>query len=400
MLTDAGERCFGRPETIGPLADCLRETGGRLLTMKAEVVREIERLVPLQWEGRAAEAFNAYMDTQIDAVLRMADGALITGGAMGKLETGMAAAKQRFNAAEMEAVAFDLRIDYVEGVFLVEPWGRATPDSLAAIPRVLAEVNQAKAMADAARAAAMTRLEIWSNAVDAIFSALLDVFTGPGGRSAPTGGPGPRPPIPPAPRPPAPTAPRPAAPAAPSVPPPAAVPAPPVSRPPAAPPPPPPPPTRPVPPAALRGGPPYDHNMVENPGPLAGAPGNPAGAFAGGKYNVVTLSDDTILYRAGAAGGGRNAFGQWFSSVPAQSEAQARIDYAVKPQWIDPNTGALTGQSPIQSVYAIKIPAGTQVYVGPTSYQDGVYVGGATQIYVPQPWAIPGVKVLSETPLP
>jgi hypothetical protein len=385
MLTDAGERCFGRPETVGPLADCLRKTGSRLLTMKAEVVREIERLAPLQWEGPAAEGFRAYMDTQIDIVLRMADGALVTGGALGKLETGLAAAKRAFNAAEMEAVAFDLRIDYVEGVFHVEPWGRPTPDSLAAVPGVLAQVNQAKAMADAARAAAMTTLEIWSNAIDAIFSALLHVFTGPGGRTIP-GGPGPRPPAPPAPRLP-PPAPRPPAPVAPRVP---AAPgsAPAGGR------------VAPAGATALRGGTSYEYNMVENPGPLAGAPGNPAGAFAGGKYNVVTLTDDTVLYRAGAAGGGRNAFGQWFSAEPAQSEAQARIDYAVKPQWIDPNTGALTGQSPIQSVYAIKIPAGTSVYVGPTSYQDSVYVGGATQIYVPQPWAIPGVQVLSETPLP
>lgn len=50
---------------------------------------------------------------------------------------------------------------------------------------------------------------------------------------------------------------------------------------------------------------------------------------------------------------------------------------------------------------AVKIPAGTTVYEGPVATQGGVYVGGqnVTQIHIPEPWKIPGVQVMSETPL-
>ena len=148
----------------------------------------------------------------------------------------------------------------------------------------------------------------------------------------------------------------------------------------------------------------YQYDMIGNPGPLAKFPGpiqdRPAAAFAGGRYDAVVLTHDTILYRGGAAGGGRNAYGQWFSFEPSSSAAQVRIELAVKPQWIDPTTGALRGESPVESLYAIKVPAGTTVYVGPTSYQGGIYVGGRVQVFVPEPWTITGVQVVSETPLP
>lgn len=140
--------------------------------------------------------------------------------------------------------------------------------------------------------------------------------------------------------------------------------------------------------------------MVENPGPLASLPNNPAANFAGGKYNTITLEDDLVLYRAGQAGGGRNALGQWFTREPAESVAQVRIDLAVKPQWKDAN-GALTGTSPVESVYQIKIPKGTTIYEGPVGSQGGIYLGGqdVMQIYVNQPWNIKGVQVLDELPI-
>lgn len=144
----------------------------------------------------------------------------------------------------------------------------------------------------------------------------------------------------------------------------------------------------------------YSFNMIENPGPLAKLDPNAAATFAGGKYNVIQLQSDLILYRGGKAGGGKNAFGQFFTRKAPQSRAAVRIDSAVKAQWIDPQTGALTGSSPIESVYALKIPKGTIIYEGPAGYQSGVYVGGQEQIFIPKPWGIPGVKVISETPLP
>jgi hypothetical protein len=153
-------------------------------------------------------------------------------------------------------------------------------------------------------------------------------------------------------------------------------------------------------PGARDTGPTYKYNMIDDNGPLAVMPENPAGGFAGGRYNVIVLVRDTILYRGGAAGGGRNAFGQWFSFEASTSRAQIRIELAVKPHWIDPATGESLGSSPVESLYAIKVPAGTTVYVGPTSNQGGIYLGGRVQVFVPEPWRIPGIEVLSETPLP
>lgn len=136
------------------------------------------------------------------------------------------------------------------------------------------------------------------------------------------------------------------------------------------------------------------YDMVNNPAPLASLPNKPAANFSGGKYVSVTLDEDVTLYRAGDANG--KALGQWFTQDAPSSTAQVRIDTAVKPQWIDPETGVLTGTSPVNAVYAVKIPAGTEVYIGPVGSQGGIYVGGSdiNQIFVPQPWKIPGVEVI------
>jgi hypothetical protein len=148
----------------------------------------------------------------------------------------------------------------------------------------------------------------------------------------------------------------------------------------------------------------YEFNMIENPGPLAALRGNPAANFAGGRYNAIKLSEDLVLSRAGQAGGGRNAFGQYFTRVAPVSRAQVHIDGAVKTQWLD-NQGILTGESNINAVYQLRIPAGTTVYEGPIAYQGGVYLGGLDriQVFVPEPWSIPGVQVVGNplgTPIP
>ena len=78
-----------------------------------------------------------------------------------------------------------------------------------------------------------------------------------------------------------------------------------------------------------------------------------------------------------------------------------RGDLAVKPQWIDPKTGSLTGISPINTNYAIKIPAGTTVYTGPVGYQGGAYLGGQNvmQTFIQEPWKLKGLDVISSSPL-
>ncbi|GAB4587661.1 WXG100-like domain-containing protein [Nocardia sp. IFM 10818] len=140
----------------------------------------------------------------------------------------------------------------------------------------------------------------------------------------------------------------------------------------------------------------YEFNMIENPGPLAALDSNPAAAFAGGRYNSVVLKEDVVMYRGGTAD---KEFGRWFTFEPPSSVANVRIDTAVKPQWIDPKTGEYTGASPIDTVFEIKIPAGTEVYVGPVGYQSGVYLGGTVdQIYIHEPWNI-GAEVMRSWPL-
>lgn len=97
-----------------------------------------------------------------------------------------------------------------------------------------------------------------------------------------------------------------------------------------------------------------------------------------------------VLYRAGVEG---KPLGRFFSKDKPISELQTRIDKAVLPRWPD------GGQSPIDTVFAIKIPKGTTVHTGKVCSQSGFYIGGTQQIVVQKPWLIEGVKVLSSSPL-
>jgi len=132
---------------------------------------------------------------------------------------------------------------------------------------------------------------------------------------------------------------------------------------------------------------------------LANMPGIPAANFAGGNYSAIALTEDVILYRGGSSTG--SPLGQWFTAESPTSVAQVRIDTAVKPQWINPTTGALVGTSPIDAVYAVKVPAGTTVYQGPVASQGGIYVGGSgaqqTQIFIPKTTS--GLTPVGVTPL-
>lgn len=112
----------------------------------------------------------------------------------------------------------------------------------------------------------------------------------------------------------------------------------------------------------------YQYNMIENPGPLAEMPNQPAKNFYGGRYNMEVLQEDRIMYWAGNA---QNPYGRWFTSEPS---------------------------SYIDNVYAIKIPKGTTIYTGPVGPQGGVYVGGCNvmQTYIDAPWTF---EVVGKTPL-
>ena len=141
----------------------------------------------------------------------------------------------------------------------------------------------------------------------------------------------------------------------------------------------------------------YEYNSYTNPGPLNDLRGQPNVNFYGGRYDVEVLKSPKILYRAGDQS---NPLGQWFTESAPHSEIEVRINTAVKPIWTD-RSGNYTGSSPLNTVYEIKIPAGTTIYRGPVASQGGIYQGGLEyeQIFIETPWKIEGVEVISSKPL-
>jgi uncharacterized protein YukE len=113
---------------------------------------------------------------------------------------------------------------------------------------------------------------------------------------------------------------------------------------------------------------------------------SPANSFASGKYDMVSSDRPYLLFKAGD----RPNSGSYFSLEPPASEAQARIDQAIKPQWLhmeaDPKTGILVEKGPYSDltkgyVYVVDDPH-TPVAIGPTGSQGGPYMGGDIQVYV------------------
>lgn len=137
----------------------------------------------------------------------------------------------------------------------------------------------------------------------------------------------------------------------------------------------------------------YTFNAITNPGPLATMESTPSTGFFGGRYNKLVADDELILYRLGKAG---TPLGQYFTRIPPSSAIQARIDFALKPQWIDVKTGELTGESNFDTVHIVKFPKGTVMFEGPIASQGGPFLGGidTEQIFVSKPWEISDVKII------
>jgi hypothetical protein len=102
-----------------------------------------------------------------------------------------------------------------------------------------------------------------------------------------------------------------------------------------------------------------------------------AQTFASGKYDMVSHDKPFVVYKAGEHPGGR-----FFTLEPPASEAQVRIDSAVKPHWVTPE-GVHVGSSPLPKGFAFVVEKPEHALpMGPASEQGGVYLGGPDKIQV------------------
>ena len=125
----------------------------------------------------------------------------------------------------------------------------------------------------------------------------------------------------------------------------------------------------------------YEYNATTNPGPLSiGEDDPPINNFYGGMYNDAS-NESGIFVRMGDK---TYPYGSWYTKVSKNSEAQARIDLAIKKWWIKPNgeikiRGLETDKSILDTMYYIEFPEGIPKYKGPVGYQGGPFLGGLNQ---------------------
>ncbi|WP_232623158.1 hemagglutinin repeat-containing protein [Fusobacterium canifelinum] len=136
----------------------------------------------------------------------------------------------------------------------------------------------------------------------------------------------------------------------------------------------------------------YEYNATTNPGPLSIGDDPQINNFYGGRYNKRILEKPEVYFRAGDSGY-KKEFGSYYTKDFPKSSIQVRTDSAVKLYWTDENR-VLTWTSPLNRVYMIEFPAGTEIYEGPIGYQEGRYLGGLEneQIYIEDAWEKGKVK--------
>ena len=133
----------------------------------------------------------------------------------------------------------------------------------------------------------------------------------------------------------------------------------------------------------------YEYNATTNPGPLAEGKNPPINNFYGGMYNDAS-NESGMFVRIGDK---TYPYGSWYTKVSKNSEAQARIDLAIKKWWIKPNgeikiRGFEADKSILDTMYYIKFPEGIPKYKGPVGYQGGPFLGGLDQeqYFIPDSW--------------
>jgi len=122
-------------------------------------------------------------------------------------------------------------------------------------------------------------------------------------------------------------------------------------------------------------------NPINGPGPLGE---QVASTFRSSTYTQEVLQQDMTLYRA--YGGRASALGKYWTDTPPSGPLQSQLDLALNPAW--GNTA--------ESVTTIRVPAGTEVFVGYAAPQElaggSSLLGGGRQIYTPNinpEWVVP-----------
>ena len=94
-------------------------------------------------------------------------------------------------------------------------------------------------------------------------------------------------------------------------------------------------------------------------------------AFANKAQTVV--QEEELLYRLHSPGRATNP---WWTRMKPQSRIQFRIDAALRPEW---------NEATELSTMAVPKGFGLNAWEGSAAYQGGVHIGGANQLFIPNP---------------
>ena len=156
-MNPALEEFFGNPETVLRLGVALRQTSTGLMELRTTLDSRVASLVPAQWQGAAATAFQRHWEERSDAIHQAAQTADRLSSAMETLGHSLTTAKRLFQLAEQHATANRL---YITPMFLVLPYNPTDWGADAAIAWVQPEVTSAVTMAVTARAQANMELAV------------------------------------------------------------------------------------------------------------------------------------------------------------------------------------------------------------------------------------------------
>jgi uncharacterized protein YukE len=115
------EAYFGDSTSLYRLSEALRRTSGELQNMRHDLKREVTGLVPANWNGDAASAFQEHWRQRSESIDKTAELARMASTTLATLAGALASAKQLFQSAEAAAPVAGCRIDGADGAFVVEP---------------------------------------------------------------------------------------------------------------------------------------------------------------------------------------------------------------------------------------------------------------------------------------